>query len=112
VLKIPSWGDETPSRRSASRWFRSVDVTPSSLQWGPSLEHFFMVIQAAVAGLGVALLPRFLVEDEIRKGILVAPFPVRVAGPGAYYVVSAKAKAELPRVRAFRRWILAASKEA
>ena len=71
-----------------------------------------MVIQAAIAGLGVGLPPRFLVEDEIRKGILVTPFPVRVTGPGAYYVVSPKAKAELPRVRAFRRWILATSKKA
>ncbi|HEX4570746.1 MAG TPA: transcriptional regulator GcvA [Dongiaceae bacterium] len=95
-----------------NHWFRSVDVVPANLQWGPSLEHFFMVIQAAVAGLGVALLPRFLIEDEIRRGVLVTPFPVRVTGPGAYYVVSPKAKAELPRVRAFRRWILARSKEA
>jgi DNA-binding transcriptional LysR family regulator len=95
-----------------NHWFRSVDVTPANLQWGPNLEHFFMLIQAAIAGLGVALLPRFLIEEELRRGVLMMPFPVRVTGPGAYYVVSPKAKAELPRVRAFRRWILAASKEA
>jgi DNA-binding transcriptional LysR family regulator len=81
-------------------------VQREDLVWGPSLEHFFMIIQAAIAGLGVALLPSFLVEDEIRNGTLVAPFPVRVAGPGAYYLVTSAAKSELPRVKLFRKWLL------
>jgi len=87
-------------------WFRSAGVQREDLVWGPSLEHFFMIIQAAIAGLGVALLPNFLVEDEIRNGTLVAPFPVRVAGPGAYYLVTSAAKSELPRVKLFRKWLL------
>jgi len=87
-------------------WFRSVGVHAGHLQWGPSLEHFFMVIQAAIAGLGVALLPSFLVEDDIRNGTLVSPFPVRVSGPGAYYLVTSAAKSELPRVKLFRKWLL------
>jgi len=87
-------------------WFGAVGLPHLDLQWGPSLEHFFMVIQAAIAGLGVALLPSFLVEDEIRKGTLVAPFPDRVAGPGAYYLVTSAAKRELPRVKIFRQWLL------
>lgn len=37
-------------------------------------EHFYLVIQAAACGLGVALAPRILVESEIRAGHLVAPF--------------------------------------
>ncbi|RUT31080.1 transcriptional regulator GcvA [Arsenicitalea aurantiaca] len=87
-------------------WFRSVGANRDHLRWGPSLEHFFMIIQAAIAGLGVALLPSFLVEDEIRNGTLVTPFPVRIAGPGGYYLVTSAAKSELPRVKLFRRWIL------
>ncbi|RVU14765.1 LysR substrate-binding domain-containing protein [Methylobacterium oryzihabitans] len=43
-------------------------------------EHFYLVIQAAACGLGLALAPRFLVEDEIRSGHLVAPIGF-VAGP-------------------------------
>jgi len=87
-------------------WFRAVGASRDDLHWGPSLEHFFMVIQAAIAGLGVALLPSFLVEDDIRNGKLVAPFTVRVAGPGAYYLVTSAAKSELPRVKLFRKWLL------
>ena len=88
-------------------WFRSVGVHYSKLQWGPNLEHFFMIIQAAIAGLGVALVPTYLVEDHLRSGTLVAPFADRVAGPGAYYLVTPAAKASLPRVRMFRDWVLA-----
>lgn len=89
-----------------SHWFRSVGFAPSNLHWGPSLEHYFMVIQAAIAGIGLALLPRFLIDDEIERGMLVVPFPVRVSGPGAYYVVTPNAKAELPRINSFRGWII------
>lgn len=92
---------------SWEHWFRSVDAPRQDLHWGPSLEHFFMIIQAAIAGLGVALLPSFLVEDDIRNGTLVAPFPARIAGPGAYYLVTSTTKIELPRVKLFRKWLLA-----
>ena len=36
--------------------------------------HFYLVIQAAACGLGLALAPRLLVESEIASGHLVAPF--------------------------------------
>lgn len=91
---------------SWEHWFRSVGAHREDLQWGPSLEHFFMVIQAAIAGLGVALLPSFLVEDDVRNGTLVTPFTDRIAGPGAYYLVTSAAKSELPRVKLFRKWLL------
>lgn len=37
-------------------------------------EHFYLLIQAAVCGLGVAVVPLMLVEDDLRSGKLVAPF--------------------------------------
>lgn len=92
---------------SWEHWLRSTGYDGANLQWGLRLEHFYMVLQAAVAGLGVALLPTFLVADEIRDGNLVAPYPIRIGGPGAYYLVTPTAKAQLPRVRAFRDWVLA-----
>lgn len=91
---------------SWDHWFRSVGESRFDIQWGSSLEHFFMIIEATIAGLGVALLPSFLIVEEIRKGTLVEPLPVRVPGPGAYYLVTSAAKAELPRVKMFREWII------
>lgn len=92
---------------SWEHWFRSVGAELSPIDWGPRLEHFFMIIEAAKAGLGMALLPTFLIEEELRTGSLIAPFKTRVSGPGAYYLVTPQTKAGLPRVTAFRRWVLA-----
>ena len=40
-----------------------------------TLDHFYLSIQAAIDGLGVAMGPSTLVEDDLRAGRLVAPFP-------------------------------------
>lgn len=40
-----------------------------------SLDHFYLSIQAAVDGLGVAMAPSTLIEDDLRAGRLVTPFP-------------------------------------
>lgn len=41
---------------------------------GPTFPHTHLCIQAALAGLGVALVERRLVHDELENGLLVAPF--------------------------------------
>ena len=41
---------------------------------GESFEHFYFMLQAAASGLGVAIGPRSLVQDDIVAGRLVAPF--------------------------------------
>lgn len=76
---------------------------------GPSFEHFFMIIQAAVAGLGVALLPRFLIEDELRSRALVTPLSLSTIYDGGYYLICPRGRSELPKIRAFRDWLLAES---
>jgi LysR family glycine cleavage system transcriptional activator len=40
-----------------------------------TLDHFYLSIQAAIDGLGVAMGPSTLVEDDLRAGRLVTPFP-------------------------------------
>jgi LysR family glycine cleavage system transcriptional activator len=40
---------------------------------GPTFEHYYFTLEAAVAGLGVAIAPWHLVMDDIRAGRLVAP---------------------------------------
>ena len=52
-----------------------------------SFEHFYLSIQAAVAGLGVTIGPRPLVADDIDGGRLVAPFGFTPSGFG-YYLLS------------------------
>lgn len=50
-------------------------TSSSGLPAGPvrTFEHFYFSLQAAVAGLGVAIGPWHLVRDDIEAGLLVAP---------------------------------------
>lgn len=72
----------------------------------PGFEHFFMIIEAAIAGMGVALLPEFLVETDIAAGRLIKPLPVRVRNPRAYYLAYGKGSERRAKVALFRDWIM------
>jgi LysR family glycine cleavage system transcriptional activator len=58
-----------------------------------------------VAGLGVGLIPEFLIADELESGRLRRLIPQSLISRGAYYLVYPNAKAEAPLVRSFRDWI-------
>lgn len=89
-----------------NHWLQAVGASAEGLTWGLRLEHFYMVLQAAKSGLGIGLLPSYLAADDIANGSLIAPFPVRVVSPGGYYLVTPWDKTDLPRVQAFRTWVL------
>ncbi|KUF09948.1 transcriptional regulator GcvA [Pseudoponticoccus marisrubri] len=89
-----------------SHWLQAVGVSTEGYDKTLRLEHFYMVLQAAKSGLGIGLLPSYLAADDIATGSLVAPFPVRVVSPGGYYLVTPWDKTDLPRVQAFRAWVM------
>lgn len=55
-------------------WTRASGYAADALKISNRYEHFYLLIQAAVCGLGVAMVPRMLVQDDLRSGKLVAPF--------------------------------------
>jgi DNA-binding transcriptional LysR family regulator len=64
---------ETRTRAWAD-WFAAVghpEVAPAAAQ---TFEHFYFMLQAAASGLGVAIGPKVLVDDDLSAGRLVAPF--------------------------------------
>lgn len=69
-------------------------------------EHFYLSIQAAVAGLGVAMASQWMVADEIENGVLVAPEGFRADG-SAYYLLSAEPFEADERKQRFLAWIQA-----
>ena len=58
-----------------AEWFASVDVPIGNPMRGPRFEQFAMVAQAAAAGLGVGMIPQFLIDDELASGRLEVLFP-------------------------------------
>lgn len=63
-------------------------------------------IQAAVDGLGVAIVDPSLVSGELASGKLVMPFPQTLANESAYYLVYPEGHASLARILIFRNWLL------
>ena len=90
-------------------WFEQVGADSQQALRGPRYEQFAMIAQAAVSGLGAALLPRFLVEAEIASGALVQLFAQALESSDAYYLVYPESRAQAPLVMAFRDWIRAAA---
>ena len=73
---------------------------------GPRFEEFHMVIQAAIAGLGVAVLPRFLIQEELASGRLKVALNRPVTSEHAYYLVYPEGKGDLYKVCVFRDWLV------
>lgn len=65
------------------RWFEVSGVTLAEPPPGPYYEHFFLTLQAAINGLGIAVGPLALIEDDLAHDRLLAPFPQHLlTGPG------------------------------
>jgi LysR family glycine cleavage system transcriptional activator len=88
-----------------AEWFAGAGVAIGNPLRGPRFEQFAMVAQAAAAGLGVGLIPHFLIADELESRRLQVLFPQSLMSSGAYYLVYPDTKAEAPLVRSFSDWI-------
>lgn len=69
----------TRTRLSAWRdWCRKNDLPlPNG---GREFEHFYFLLEAATAGLGMAIAPEVLVQDDLRANRLLAPFDFQPSG--------------------------------
>lgn len=65
------------------------------------------VLQAAIDGQGVALARSIMARDDVAAGRLVRLFPeIELASALAYYVVYRPECAALPKLIAFRDWLV------
>jgi len=65
----------TTSRPQAwPTWAAQQGLDASALTFGQAFEHLYYLLEAAVAGLGVAIAPQPLVADDLRAGRLAAPW--------------------------------------
>ncbi|MFW7267936.1 LysR substrate-binding domain-containing protein [Gluconacetobacter sp. Hr-1-5] len=90
-------------------WFAQVNVTGAASFKGHVFDQFNATIEAAMAGIGVALVPTIFVERELAEGTLCVVSQETIRSRGAYYVVTPVEKAHDPAISAFIRWICAES---
>lgn len=77
--------------------------TPQNAPW---FEHFYLLAQAAAAGLGLALIPLFLIAEELDSGRLTLALPDLYHPPEAYYLLHPPGADQSQRVRAVKSWLL------
>jgi DNA-binding transcriptional LysR family regulator len=70
-------------------------------------EHFSALAHAAVAGLGIALLPRFLINMELERETLVVLSTRPTITEMSYYLVTPRKKQNYKPLHIFREWLLA-----
>lgn len=93
-------------------WFESTGFVPGNELIGPRYELFFMSMQAAAVGLGVALVPEYDLVDDLAAGRLIIPVPHAAPSDRAYYLVSPEHKNENPVLGIFKTWLLEQAKTA
>lgn len=86
------------------QWFAAKDTRMSHAQ-GMLVDQFAVAAQSAMSGLGVALLPRFLIENELARGDLIEAVDGMVDSIGCYYLAWPPGRTTYPPLRAFRKWL-------
>ncbi len=89
------------------RWLEMQGVSGGDTGKGLAFNDSAMVLQAAMAGLGVALGRSFLAADDLAAGRLCMPFPQFLQNDYSYWLVYPQTLAKPARVMAFRDWLLA-----
>ena len=98
------YGNE--GRPDWEQWLRAAGADDIDVSRGPHFNHPVLGLEAAIDGLGVVLGIRELAARDLAAGRLVAPFDLSLALNYSYYLVSAEATAERPKVAVFRQWLL------
>jgi LysR family transcriptional regulator of beta-lactamase len=84
-------------------WFAAAGAQCPRIT-GPIFDSSPAMAQAAAGGLGAALLPARLFEQDLAAERLVRPFDAEIA-PGRYWLTRLRSRAETAAMRAFRLWL-------
>lgn len=94
---FPSWDE----------WLRRAGMTDVNTARGMKINNSAAVLQAAIDGQGIALARSVMARDDVASGRLVRLFPnIDFASPLAYFIVYRAESQSLPRLVAFRDWLL------
>ena len=102
------WAANAPTWPDWKMWLMAAgveNVDPThGLQFASG--SYGLMMDAALAGHGVALASSVLVADDIEAGRLVKPFDLGVHQSLRYYLVGPEATADEPMTTAFREWLI------
>ncbi|MFC3614473.1 LysR substrate-binding domain-containing protein [Lutimaribacter marinistellae] len=88
-----------------AQWFANHGLTPPVTGGGIRFDQFSTMVQATLYGLGVSLLPSYLVEHEIERGRLIEACNTAPLSLGKYFLVWPSGRPVPAPLRAFRNWL-------
>lgn len=103
LLTLPLLHIETRPTAWA-QWFESYGVEATGVA-GTLYDQFSTITQAALHGLGVALLPDYLVEQDLASGRLVHAYGGATRSLGSYFLVWPVEKSQDRSLQTFRDWL-------
>ena len=87
------------------KWFHQNNLGEIG-SGGMVFEQFAIATQAAVAGLGIALLPRFLIQTELERGDLKIIMDTPLQSEEGYYFIAPSHTTNHTPITAMRKWLL------
>lgn len=103
ILKYPLL-DLVSRPNDWNKWFSSAGVGDGKRET-IRFEQFMNVAQASIAGLGIALVPLFMIQPELESGRLVELIGPRIESGNVYSLVHPVHKSKLPSIQRFSVWI-------
>jgi LysR family glycine cleavage system transcriptional activator len=89
------------------RWFALAGCTPGSVVPAMRFELYSTVIDAVKAGLGAGLVPRFYIQDDVRRGELAIPLDLPIRHEKRYCLFYPSHRPVSSVVAAFESWVVA-----
>lgn len=87
-----------------SAWAQAAGCAPLNPR-GPQFDASVLMVQAAMAGAGVALAPAAMFRRELASGRLVQPFAIEV-DVGRYWLTRSLGRDASPAFEVLRQWLL------
>lgn len=106
TLLHDSGNDKDPGCPTWPMWLKAAGVDHKGGDRGLKFNQSSLVIEAAVAGKGVALAKAALALADLEAARLVIPFDLTTPTEFSYYLVHPPSKSSSPAVKAFKAWVL------
>lgn len=87
-------------------WFHAAGVPSAAPRLATGFDQVSILIQAVRADMGVAVLQRCLVREEIAAGRVVAPFDLPIRLTRGYFLCAPRGRRDHPALARFRDWLL------
>lgn len=100
------WGAQEEVQPDWSMWLKAAGAENIDARKGPVFTTEVLAIEAALDSHGVALINQSIIQQDLDRGRLVRPYKLALSTNFGIHFVCPMRTAEMPKIAAFREWIL------